>query len=238
MPAAQHDWSAIEQYYVEGELEGETGRKWPEPARVAELFEVPERYVRERARQADWDSHRAAFKAHHEKVLAQKRSVDLVKEATDFDARALSAAKAGLQLVTMRSGELLRAAAERQKAKAEAAAKDEEFEDYGVSTVDAKELQALAGAAESWQRVGFKALGEVETIRTELTGPGGSPIQMQSSVRAQLVRDDPERVMGVVVALERAGLIGLPAAGGGGLGGVAVGLEDVDDDASPGQETP
>jgi hypothetical protein len=54
-----------------------------------------------------------------------------------------------------------------------------------------------------WHTLAQRALGEPETIRTELVGAGGGPVEVTSDVRAELVRDDPERLYGFIVALQR-----------------------------------
>lgn len=241
MSNTRHDWRAIEDFFVEGELDDQGNRSWPTQRRVAELFEVSERLVRERIAAEDLSGRRAAFKANHEKILAGKRAADLAKEATELDASALRVAKVGLQLLNLRSGEILKAVADKRKAQQEAVASGEEYEDYGLSPIDPKELAALAAAGESYQRIGARALGEVETTRTELTGVGGAPLQVQShvSVRAELVRDDRSRMASVLTMLAAAGSLARGvegAAAGEGLALAGAGDDGEDREVSDGED--
>lgn len=218
-PRKKHNWPEIKRIYVEGEVDDKGERTWPSLQRVAVLFDMHESRVRERSAQEKWSTERAMFQSNLEKVRQQKRLDTLSKEAIDLDKRSLDVSKLGLQLVTMRVGEIVRKAATLQSAKAkreknmplspaeEAALED----DMGVPAVEAREVETLARAAEAWQRVAAKALGEVETTRTEITGVGGAPLEVRSQVTAEITQDNPDRLYGVVVALQRAGLAALPA---------------------------
>lgn len=201
--ARRYPWQEIKQVFVEGRVLDTGERDWPSMTVIADLMGGlnPTR-IREKAAREKWTDQRAAFQAHLQKVRQERRAAALSKDAVDLDSKALTVAKMGVQLVTVRVGEIVRAVQEKQQAKA----RGEDDDDFGLPAVDARELDTLARAAAAWHALGGKALGEVETTRTELTGVGGEPLQVRHSVKEELARDDPERLYAFAQALERAGI--------------------------------
>lgn len=178
-----YDWPAIRRRYVEGVIDREGGvTDWPTLDACAEHFGVAANRVRERSAEEGWRAQRSAWQAQLEATRRQAKLAAMSKEATQIDGAALQTAKVGLGLVQHR---LQQIAAQRD-----------------VVPVDAQEQQRLAQAADLWHKVGLRAVGDPETHRIELTGAGGAPIE----IAAELRRDDPSRMAGVLGVLAQAGL--------------------------------
>ena len=227
MTRRRYPWPDVKQVYVEGTVDDKGNRDYPSLEKVADLFDIPPVRVREKSASEGWRDQRAAFQAHLEKVRQQKRAADMATEATDVDTKALNLAKMGFSLVQVRMGEILKAVqkkAEQQKERTASGQEPDEFEDM-FSVVDAREVDTLAHAAAAWHQLALRAIGEVDTARLEITGPGGGPLEVEHSVsvRQELMRDDPERLYAFITALQRAGvqLPGLPALGPGDGNGAA-----------------
>lgn len=195
----RYNWEAIRTSFVEGVLTVEGELWWPNLREIAEMHDVPYTRTREHSASEGWTEQRAAFQAHLEKVRQKRRATELAKEAVELDGKALTLAKAGIQLVMTRMAEIGRAIQARQ---------EEQEDGFGamLPSVDAREIDTLARAAVQWHNLGAKALGEVETTRTEIVGADGGPLEIRSSIRAELVKDDPDRLHGFLLALERSGL--------------------------------
>ena len=207
----RYDYEGPKQVYVEGRVDDKGSRSWPSLQDVADLFEIPGNRLREKAAKDRWTDQRAAFQANLEKVRQEKRLATLSKEAVELDSRALNVAKMGIALVMLRLGEMTQKAQALQKERAE---HGQDADDMGFPIADARELETLGRAASAWHSLGGKALGEVETTRTEITGAGGAPVEVQSTIRAELTRDDPNRLHAFLVAVERSGLAGALTGGG------------------------
>lgn len=211
----RYDWVQVKQVYVEGSVDDKGNRSWKSLGEVADLFEIPHNRCREASARENWVEQRAAFQAHMEKVRQEKRAADLAKEAVDLDAKALAVAKMGVQLTQMRMGEIARAAGAQAQAKkayedwvkAGRAGDAPDYDEFAEPALDARELHTLAASAAAWHTLGGKALGEVETTRTELTGANGAPLEVRSSIKAELTRDDPQRLHALLIALDRAQLL-------------------------------
>lgn len=206
------DWEALRRRYVEG-IKGDDGAyDYPSLDSVAAHFGLRGNRVRERAAKEGWRGQRTQWQAQVEATRRQAKAAAMAREATNLDGRALDAAKMGLQLVVARLAEIGQAA---QRARSE----------NGVgggsgATIDAQEQQRLAQAADLWHKVGLRAVGDPETHRLEITGAGGAPIE----IAAELRRDDPDRLAGVLGVLAQAGLGDL-------FGGQGVVEGEVVDDA-------
>ncbi len=212
------DWGPLKERYVEGVVDDKGERTWPKLVEVAEFFGVNPTRVREKSAQEGWVEARASFQAHMEKVRQNKRAADLAKEATELDGRALTGAKMGIQLINARLGEIAKAMGEQAQKRKELDRRranglpteglEDEVELMG-SPIEAKEMAMLAQAAEGWHRLGQRALGDVDsTVRHEISGPGGDAVEVRQTIRGELTRDDPRRLQGVLLSLERAGVLG------------------------------
>lgn len=214
-PLDQHDWAAIRAYYVEGVKDDQTGMiRWPSLAEAAEKHGASANRTRTRSATEGWAEKRRQYQAKVENTRQQARAAALAKHSLDLEGKALDVSKLGLQLVWARLTEIGQAAQARRS---------ENFGSPGAgSGIDAQEQQRLAAAADLWQRIGLKALGETEVARVELTGAGGAPIEIAQELR----RDDPDRLASVLSVLQRAGIEHV-------LGDVVDG-ETVDDDEADG----
>lgn len=205
----RYDWPSVKMVFVEGTVDDDGERTWPNLREVAELFDVPYVRVREHSAKGTWRDERSAFMANIERVRQDRRAKSLAQDSVDMDKRALQLARTGMQLAAARLAEIGKLVAEQQRAEQEHGA-DALRGRPPLPAVDARELATLIGAAESAYALGQKALGEIPTLRHEISGPGGMPVQTQHDVRAELRQDDPDRLAKFLVAAERAGLVGVP----------------------------
>lgn len=220
----KYDWPRLKLLYIEGSVDNDGNRSYPSMRELGEREDVPENRIREMAAKQGWTTERAVFQANMERIRLERRAKELGEEQVNLDKRALQAAKIGLQLIGARMGEIAKQfQARQQQAK-------EDGDEFGMTpSLDARELETLGRAAAGWHALAEKALGEVPTTRTEIVGAGGGPVDVRSSIRAELTRDDPDRIAAFIVALERSGAAGvlLGNAGalnaGGGEGGVGEG---------------
>jgi len=217
----RHPWPEVKQVYVEGQINDDGERKWPSMEHVAELFDISPQRVRGKAAEENWTEQRAAFQAHIEKVRQERRAQELAQEAVELDSRALNAAKTGMTLINARMNEIGQQVQKVQRRKREAAEEGRDDES-DVPSLDAREVEMLARAAQAWHQLGGKAIGDVDTSRTEVTGADGAPVDVRS-VQEELQRDDPDRLTGFLVALERSGYLPAEAGEGRADGGGAAG---------------
>lgn len=202
-PDRTYDWVQIKRRYVEGITDRDAGvTTWPSLNEVAEHFGVVPSRVREKSGTQGWVEERRKFQAQVEATRRQAKAAASAKHAADLDGRALNAAQMGLQLCISRLAEIGQAA---QRARSEAGVGG-----GGPVTIDAQEQQRLAQAVDLWHKIGLRAVGDPETHRVELTGANGQPIE----IAAELRRDDPNRLVGVLGVLAQAGLGDLFGAGG------------------------
>jgi hypothetical protein len=191
----EYDWPAIRRRYVEGVRDGDEGvTQWPSLDAVAEHFGVAANRVREKSAQEGWRTQRTQWQAQLEATRRQAKAAAMSKEATNLDGRALDASKLGLQLAVTRLTEIGQAA---QRARSEAGPGG-----GSGGVIDAQEMQRLAQAVDLWHKIGLRAVGDPETHRLEITGANGAPIE----IAAELRRDDPSRMAGVLGVLQQAGL--------------------------------
>jgi hypothetical protein len=191
-----YDWPAIRARYVEGVLDRDQGiTLWPSLDECAAHFGVVPARVREKSASEGWVEQRARYQQRTEAVRQHARAAALSKKATELDGRALDSAKLGLQLCFARLTEIGQA---QQRRRADTAGSP----GAGGAAVDAQEQTRLAQAVDLWHKVGLRAVGDPETTRVEITGANGQPIE----IAAELRRDDPHRITGVLAVLAQAGL--------------------------------
>lgn len=197
----RYDWPGVRMVYVEGTVNDAGERNFPSTRELGDLFDIPYNRVRERCAREHWVDLRSAYQANLEKVRQERRIDALSKEAADLDRMALQHAKTGMRLVGARMAEIAQEVQERQKLRASIEATPDI---YGPS-LDAGEMNTLAAAVQRFYEIGQRALGEVPTVRTEITGPGGGPVR--TDVRAELHADDPFRLFKFLQAAQNVGLV-------------------------------
>lgn len=216
LPRRTYPWEELRQLYVEGRVDDKGERTYPSMREIAELFDVVEARIRERAAKEKWTDKRAAFQLKIETTRQKMRAQTVAKEAVAIDERALNISKIAVQLVQGRVTQIAQEMGKQAQAKkayddAKAAGVGEEelarmdYDPWAPAAVDARELHTLAQAAAAWHTLALKALGENPTQRVEVTGANGAPIEVEhTDIRQELVRDDPARLYGLLVAIQRA----------------------------------
>jgi hypothetical protein len=188
----RHDWPAIRARFVEGYTGDDGEHVWPTLGAVADHFNAGVQGVRARSGREGWVAQRAEWQAQVEAERRRNKVTELAKAADKLDGRALNAAELGIQLCVTRLVEIGRAVETRRQSSGV---------DFGTA-VEAREMQALAAATDLWHKIGLRAVGDVEALRLQLIGANGQPLD----IGAELVRDNPERLGGVVAVLKAAGL--------------------------------
>lgn len=190
----RYDWTAVRRRYVEGVRNPDEGLvDWVTLQEVADHFGLPASRVREKSAMEGWREQRNAWQAEFEARRRQAKAAAMSKEAVNLDGRALDAAKTGLQLCLAKLTEIGQQA-QRNRSKTAG--------EGGLTGIDAQEQQRLAQAVDMWHKIGLRAIGDPETMRLEVTGAGGRPIE----IATELKRDDPTRLQGVLAVLAQAGL--------------------------------
>jgi hypothetical protein len=195
LPRREYDWESIRRRYVEGVRDKDAGvTHWPSLAEVAAHFGAPVARLKEKSSHQGWVEQRTRWQAQVERTRQQAKAAAMAKEATQLDGRALDAAKMGLQLCITRLAELGQQAQARR-----AGSVGDGMADSGL---DAQEQGRLAYAVDLWHKIGLRAVGDPETLRLEVTGINGKPIEISQELR----RDDPSRLTGVLSVLAKAGV--------------------------------
>lgn len=208
------DWVLVRRMYVEGERrhDKEFGSYtyWPTLAEVAKAAGYTLGMVSKMAAEQDWTLARADWQATMDERRKDLRARAIAKHTLRMDASAVKAASIGLALVLKRVEQIAEKQAEQDEkintrlreiaeGRLTAALDDDGFE-IGI---DGRELETLARAAGAWHTLGRKVLGVEETVKVQFSGG----IEVRSSVNTELVRDDPDRLFGFLVAAERSGLL-------------------------------
>jgi hypothetical protein len=208
----RHDWEAIRAAYTEGmpkdDADNDEDREWPTLEEVAERFDIRADQVRRRAGKESWSLQRVAVQRRIADTRTKKRASALARESVEFDTRTLSIAKMGQGAIAMRVAEILQDAHQHQQRRTEAAQRTaagqpSDWRDY-VSPVDARELDSLARAAQTFQMMGRKAMGEdVQHHDVEVNVSGEIE---HVSVADTLKQDDPDRLAAFIKAAVQSGL--------------------------------
>lgn len=200
----KYDWPAIRAAYVEGVKDEDGNRTWPTQQAVADLFEMKVERIKERASKERWTEQKAAFSREWHEERQKKRQKELVAAALDVDSKSINVARLGLALVTKRIAEI----AKESEGMAKRAELINHYIDNGLKipdkllqpTIDAREMVALAQAAQGYQQLGLKALGE-DVQRVEVTGRDGGAVQIEvRKVADEVMRDDNNRLAALLNA--------------------------------------
>ena len=206
----KHPWGKIEEFYVEGHENSDGSRSFPSVSETARYWGIPRSRVGEHAAGGRWTEKRAVFQNRLTDQRQREVAKQLGKEAVDLDSRALNTAKLGLHITMGRLSEIGKDMTAHQAKRAEL----EELIEQGMpvslldlrSPVNYREMEALGKAAMVFHEMGRTALGE-NVVRHEVSGVGGEPIQQVIDIRAEMGRDDPERMSKLIEAIIEARLI-------------------------------
>jgi len=200
IPFKRHDWGAVKESYVQGLLNSDGEQVWPNMREIAELHSVPYSKLRQRKATEGWEDDRVAYQGHVYRVQRERRAEHLAKQAIDFDAKTLSGSKVGVLLVNARLSEISEALkARREEVKRAVETGVALPPQRGGGWLDANELNALARSMSSFQEIGRRSLGEVDTV-IEVAGPGGQPID----IREELTWSSDDHIGRVLGILDQA----------------------------------
>jgi hypothetical protein len=198
------DWLAAERLYVQGVTADDGTHYWPSAPKVAWMLGVPAQSIRQHCAKYKWVAKRRDFVALLKQKEAEHKAEALAASRVHDEFEIHSAAMQGVELVTRRLKQV-KAADERVTRARQAYYKlrDEGadiaeleatgYDPFQADPIDARELQAISGALQSFHVVVQKATGG-EAVRVEVTGAGGGPLEMRHSVRQELEADDVDRV--------------------------------------------
>lgn len=212
----RYNWPKIRDRYVEGFIDASGNRDYPSLEQVAIWGGPHYDVVRVRSAKEGWTGLRKAFQAEVEAERHRQRVQQLARSAENLDGSVLEVAEAGIELVQLRIDEM----------------KEDAETNRGTGrthpSVDVRELEAIARAADTFHKIGLRAIGTPETTRLEVTGAHGQSLDITTSLR----RDDPKRLTGVLQVLRDAGIEGVFDADSTELEGGEVG--DEEEDEAPG----
>jgi len=210
----RYPWDQLRRDFIEGVPVSGTKdeRVWPTLRELAEDNGVPYVRMRKRAAAERWTEHKTAAQNQARLTRLKKRAEQIEVNALDFDEKAFSIAKLGSSLVAGRLAEI------GQEMQAKKQIRDMALQNLQngnavnksdlYSAVRYSEIDGLASAAARFQEIGMKALGtDVQRIDINNLGGGGDTTVNVLNVSQELVRDDSERLGGVLEAMASAGLI-------------------------------
>lgn len=216
MPRKHYPWETARARFVEGVDDAdEGGRMWETLTRVAEVLDIPARRVFEMSRRYGWLAQREEFKAELKRRVIVKKAEILSGARIHVDLDTLEAAEVGIRLCRSRLDEIGDDRADQIVAretylalKAEGA--DAEaleatgYNPWQTSAVDARELASLQQALGGFHQIALRAVGAPDVQRVELTGAQGGPINLRTSVVAELEVDDKDRLAALFEMASRA----------------------------------
>lgn len=204
----RYDWDALRIQYIEGiddNDDGDRERHWPTIRELADMHDLSSSRIGERASQERWNDRKSIY----QNQLAGERRAARVKklsgESIEFSEQTLNTAKLGIRITMGRLAEIGKdfAAHTARREELERAIRNNEIigdlHDLR-SPVYHLEMVNLAKAAETFQSIGLRALGE-DIQRHEVSGPGGAPIEQTIDIQAEMMRDDPERLAKLMEAM-------------------------------------
>jgi hypothetical protein len=207
-------WDIVEQFFIEGwPTTREDVRYWPNLKELSEMTGLSYQRIQNKSSANRWFLQQQTFKNAFQLERKKRRIETLVDLSFDFDDIQLEVATRGTEMVLRRQEQIRRIDEAKQTAFEKALAKlgkneedltEQEWKDLRGGAYHA-EIEALAKAASAFQEIGMKALG-TDKERIELTGIEGGPIAVRPAVE-ELDRDDPERLLRMIVAKSEAGLL-------------------------------
>ena len=211
----RYNWDQLRRDFIEGVPVSGTKdeRVWPSLRELAEDNNVPYGRVRKRAAAERWTEHKTSAQNQARITRLKKRAEQIEVNALDFDEKAFQIAKLGESLIAGRLAEI------GQEMQAKKSIRDQAIQDLQAglavpkenlySAVRYGEIDGLASAAARFQEIGMKALGtDVQRIDINSTIAGGGDTTVNVlNVSQELVRDDSERLGGVLEAMAASGLI-------------------------------
>lgn len=208
-----YDWELIKRQYIEGidDDGNDKERHFPTIRELGELHDVVHSRIGERASAERWNDHRAVYQNRLANERRAARVQKLGGESIEFSEQSLNTAKLGLRLVMGRLAEIGKDFSTHTRNREEMERQIANNEIIGDlrdlrSPVYYKEMDALASAAQRFQDIGLKALGE-DIQRHEVSGPGGMAIESTIDIRAEMERDDPERLAKLMEAMMEANIL-------------------------------
>jgi hypothetical protein len=205
---SKHPWHVIRVEYIEGIPNSEGSVDYPTLDALSKKWNITPSMVRTRSTEEQWGRRREAAQAAAAAQRRMDRQRELAGMSTDIDEKAIRLSQLGLGLVTTRMSEIAKDAAMRrawqqQRDRMMEQGRLPDASDPGPPPMDSRELTTLAGAATTWHALGRQAIGD-DVTHIEVSGPNGGPI---TTVSANLLTDDPDRLVDVVAAMQRSGVL-------------------------------
>ena len=210
----QYDWATIRDEYVNGyEREGarnEFDRVYPTQVELAEKYGCAVNTIGARAARERWSALKDNAAIELTKEVQRKRARKIAHAAIQFDDNSLKVGEMGVALIMSRLSEIAtesRVRKEQRDAAIEALANGEDVKVRDLrSAVYHQEMLSLANAAEKFQQIGLRALGQEEGGNTLNVNVDASTNNTMN-VAQEMVRDDKERAGALVAAFAEIGAL-------------------------------
>lgn len=213
-PRSQYDWAVIRDEYVNGYLRAnprdEFDLIYPTYEQLAQRHGCAHASVMARGAKERWRNLKDQARVEVTKKIQRKRADKIAHAAVQFDDNSLKVGEMGVALIMSRLGEVATEMRERKTNRDEAIAALGRGEDVKPkdlrSAVYHQEMLSLANAAEKFQAIGLRALGQQDG--------NGTAIQVNvdastntTNVAQELIRDDKERAGALVAAFAEIGAL-------------------------------
>lgn len=213
-PRPQYDWVTIRDEYVNGyEREGardEFDRVYPTQAELAEKYGCAIPTIAARASRERWSALKDNAAIELAKEVQRKRARKIAHSAIQFDDNSLKVGEMGVALIMSRLAEIAtesRVRKEQRDLAIEALANGEDVKVRDLrSAVYHQEMLSLANAAEKFQQIGLRALGQEDGGNTLNVNVDASTNNTMN-VAQEMVRDDKERAGALVAAFAEIGAL-------------------------------
>lgn len=199
---SKYDWDGMREEYL-------TSEKLMNLKTIAEKYNAPYNYVRQKAGEERWSYLRVEEQRRVWKAKRQDHVRKMADESVNFDRNAIDTAKVGMRLVAVRLAEIAQeqVAREPTRSAAMAALKQgvpvDKAELY--SAIRYTELRELATAGKLFQDMGRAAFG-TDVQQVEFHGDVDVEAAVVS-ISQELGKDDPQRLMAFMEAMQRTGLV-------------------------------
>lgn len=213
-----HNWEAASRDFIQGVQKSEDSDpdelRYPTLKEIGEIYDIPYQTVRDKSMKERWKEKKENFMLKNAASFHRSRAKRMKKRAEDFDDFGLKTADTGMKLVMQRLIEVAEESNARKSIRKIAIQKLEN----GI-TVDPKELRSgiyyrelneLASALERFHNIGQRALG-IDKSTLELIGSFEhtelSETTQRLDITQELIRDDPDRLGGLLASLGDADLL-------------------------------